>query len=182
MERIDILVSKIKALSQTEDLHLIDVELMIDYTKMLYGELLELKQSMNTHERSPTGALPTNLTVIVENNLGDISQPIDLSMNDDENDDEDVIVESKEPAFTRIPYEDIRKSIGFNDRYQFITELFSNNKDAYERVMDKLSACHEFEEAMNWLELEIVPVFQWQEEDEAVQYFYTTVNEYFLGR
>ena len=180
MERIDILASKIKALSQTEDLHVIDVELMIDYTKMLYGELLELKQSMNTGERPNVGTLPTNLTVIVENNLGDIAQPIDLCTLDTSNDE--VIVETKEPQFTRIPYEDIRKSIGFNDRYQFITELFSNNKEAYERVMDKLNTCHEFEEAMNWLEEEIVPVFEWQEEDEAVQYFYTTLNEYFLGR
>jgi hypothetical protein len=181
MERIEVLASKIKALSQTEDLHPIDVELMIDFTKMLYGELLELKSNMNFGERSTSGSLPANLTVIVENNLGDISQPIDLNANDT-TETEEIITESHEPSFVKVPYEDIRKSIGFNDRYQFITELFSNNKDAYERVMDKISTCHTPQDAFDWLEEEIVPVFEWHEEDEAVQYFYTTVNDYFIGR
>ena len=180
MERIETLLAKIKALNQNEDLHPIDVELMIDYTKLLYAELQELKTGKgytSSHHK-----MPTSLTVIVENNLGDIAQPIDLSTEDTSEEATQVVNETKEPVFTRIPYEDIRKSIGFNDKFQFISELFSNNKEAYERVMDKINTCNDVEEALRWIEQEIVPVFQWQDEDEAVQYFYTTVLEYFMGR
>jgi hypothetical protein len=153
---------------------------MIDYTKLLYSELQELKSGMS--HPSSSQKMPTSLTVIVENNISDRTQPIDLNANDTSEEDDEIITETKVQSFTRIPYEDIRKSIGFNDKFQFISELFSNNKEAYERVMDKINTCNDVEEALRWIEQEIVPVFQWQDEDEAVQYFYTTVIEYFSGR
>ena len=77
------------------------------------------------------------------------------------------------------PFKDIRSFIGINDKYQFMNELFSNNKTAYEATLDKINFCGTGQEAEQWIATEMRERYKWTEEDETYQSLLTTVKKYF---
>ncbi|WP_222167018.1 hypothetical protein [Edaphocola aurantiacus] len=76
-------------------------------------------------------------------------------------------------------FKDVRSFIGINDKYQFMNELFSNNKAAYETTLDKINFCSTLNEAEQWISNEARGQYNWSEEDETYQSLLTTVKKYF---
>lgn len=198
MQRVTTLLDKIKELVQRPDVHPIDVDLMMDYTKVLYADLIEWRNKLSFRDNLavPSEPLPqpqaaaAPRTVAQQPSMEENIQaseaqpeiaapPVELDITS-ANYAEPEEKEIPQPRITAYP--DIRRSIGINDKYQFISELFSNDKNAYEQVMDKINTCHTEEEAVAWVQREVATEFQWGEDDEAVQYFYTTLNDYFINR
>lgn len=204
MQRITTLLDKIKELAKKPDTHAIDIDLMMDYTKVLYADLMEWRSKVSFRDNlsmpsqpavKPTVAAPTpppppaaprpEIRTMEENMRAGEAKPEITAPP----------VELETPTHYTAPkeersnstakitsYPDIRRSIGINDKYQFISELFGNDKDAYEQVLDKINICDTEEEAVAWIRSNAATAFQWVDEDEAVQYFYTTLNDYFLSR
>jgi hypothetical protein len=50
------------------------------------------------------------------------------------------------------PVTDLRSSIGLNDKFLFIKELFNGRPDKYNQCIDKLNEASSFEEAMKFIE------------------------------
>jgi hypothetical protein len=50
------------------------------------------------------------------------------------------------------PVTDLRSSIGLNDKFLFIKELFNGRPDKYNQCIDKLNQASSFEEAMEFIE------------------------------
>src|SRR5690606_18860242 len=43
---------------------------------------------------------------------------------------------------------DLRKNIGLNDKFQFISELFNKNVEQYESMLDEVNTCKNSEEML----------------------------------
>jgi len=74
---------------------------------------------------------------------------------------------------------DLRNAIGINDKYQFIGELFNNDKDLYERSIKTINDFGTLQEADRWIQREIKILQGWQDEDPLVKHFYSLLRKRF---
>lgn len=118
--------------------------------------------------------------------------------------DSDIVLEKEEPVYSEIHFElpevkdnasespkqgyvfqnkikDIRSFIGINDKYQYMNELFANNKTAYEESLDKIAFCDDFKAAQLWLATTALERYGWQKEDETYLSLIETVRKYFAA-
>lgn len=172
MQRIETLILKIQELAKKTEPHAIDVALMLDYTKVLYSDLLDWETKlkspvMHSPQIMSTQAIQSDATIINNN----------------------IPLTSTQPMLSSFPneasiktYPDIRGNIGLNDKYLFISEVFNDNKNMYEEILNKANQSASETEWKVWWEREIVPFFGWRNDDEAVQYFLNMVTDYFLTR
>jgi hypothetical protein len=184
MQRVDTLLEKIKELNRKSSPSLIEVDLMLDYTRVLYADIMEWRNKM---------AFTENFTIRNEKELEGIASS--LEENHEVIERPEVSPPSVELGISAGSYEtkgnspqvipgipeiiaanDIRKLIGINDKYQYISELFGNDKEAYEEIISEINTFDSAEEAIEWLHKTRV---QWEEDSEAVQSFYDVVNNFF---
>ncbi|MBX5438081.1 MAG: hypothetical protein IRZ29_00920 [Thermoflavifilum sp.] len=91
----------------------------------------------------------------------------------------------KQPAtelaekLSHTPIPDLRKAIGINDRFLFLTELFQHDQLAYEQAIETLNRCASWEEAHQWITDHLQSRYQWQIHHPAVQAFFDTVKKRF---
>ena len=74
------------------------------------------------------------------------------------------------------PIRNIGTSIGLNDRFKLINELFQGDKDSYPQTISKLDNASNFKEAFNF----ITTSYDWDMEDEAVQMLLDLVRRKFI--
>lgn len=77
------------------------------------------------------------------------------------------------------PIKDLRKGIGINDRFTFVRELFRGDESFYERSIKTINGFHIFSEAEYWINRELKYKIGWDEDKEAVKYFYQLVKRRF---
>ncbi len=73
------------------------------------------------------------------------------------------------------PVEDVRDAISFNDRINFISELFMEDDEQYELTMDRINEARSFAEVVS----EMRAAFDWDEESDEVYRFYMAVRRKF---
>jgi hypothetical protein len=78
------------------------------------------------------------------------------------------------------PLKDIKKAIGVNDRYIFITELFRGDEAMYERSLKTINHFTIFPEAEFWIQRELKLKLGWKEEHPFVRQFDQLVRRRFL--
>ncbi len=124
MQRIRTLLQKINDLSRAEDkATILDIDLMMDYTRVLYADLAELRSRATFNNNLP-----------------------DLKASQLEK------VENTALNKTNIqPTKSLEKLIGINDKYLFISELFGNNKTFYDEILQQLNHFENYTQADNWL-------------------------------
>ena len=74
---------------------------------------------------------------------------------------------------------DLRNAIGINDKFLFVTELFKEDINMYERSVKTINAFPTLREAENWIERELRLKLGWTEQNHVVQTFYATVRKRF---
>ncbi|RQO31340.1 hypothetical protein DBR32_05085 [Taibaiella sp. KBW10] len=77
------------------------------------------------------------------------------------------------------PRKDIRSFIGINDKYQFMNELFGNNKTAYEETLDKINFCGNLADAERWISKEATKRYNWSEEDVTYLSLLATIKKFY---
>lgn len=77
---------------------------------------------------------------------------------------------------------DIRSSIGINDKYLFLNELFNNHKSNYEETLDQLNHFSTAAQAQDWMITKVAPVQKWDKDDATVQSFYAMLDKHFADR
>jgi hypothetical protein len=65
------------------------------------------------------------------------------------------------------PVSDLKKSIGINEKFAFINELFDGNLNAYNEAIDKLNASNNLSEADAFLDGELAANHQWDKESQT---------------
>jgi hypothetical protein len=77
------------------------------------------------------------------------------------------------------PIKDLRKAIGINDRFTFVSELFRGDEAMYERSIKTINGFHILSEAEYWISRELKLKLGWDDNKEAVQHFYHLVRRRF---
>lgn len=168
MQRIPTILKKVMELAERGDNNtVIDIDLMLDYTRVVYADLLEWRgrkafvSTLPVHEaveekhEEPAPPAPVQQKPTQEKKV-ETAAPAE----------EKEIISAPEPAPQAIvpaqavkndtapkpaaPAHDIRQSIGINDKYLFMSELFGNNRDEYDKAMDKINAFDNYRDAETW--------------------------------
>lgn len=72
-------------------------------------------------------------------------------------------------------YGDVSESIGINDKFRFINELFQGNAKEYAAVIEQLNAIQSPDEAEAFLN-SIRAIYEWKDDNAAVEEFVETVQ------
>jgi len=200
MERIGILLEKIKDLNTKPDPSLIEIDLMMDYARVLYADLFEWRKKVAFNdglivktdvkeEKETKPDIAHEVAAAFEANQiplqkAEVTAP-SIELDSTVLHFEQLSTDTTPALPLPLPHyssADIRQQIGVNDKYLFISELFSNNKDAYEEVISELNTFDTEEEAVSWLKTGVAGQFHWREEDETVQSFYKLLSAFFASR
>jgi hypothetical protein len=76
--------------------------------------------------------------------------------------------------------EDIEKSIGLNQRFSFIKNLFNNDKESYNDAVKKLNSCASFLEADDYIHNILMPTYHWDENTVHVIKFIDIIERRYL--
>ncbi|HEX2536097.1 MAG TPA: hypothetical protein VHK69_20285 [Chitinophagaceae bacterium] len=77
------------------------------------------------------------------------------------------------------PIRDLKKAIGVNDKFAFISELFRGDEAMYERSIKTINGFHILPEAEYWINRELKVKLGWNDSKELVQHFYHLVRRRF---
>lgn len=77
------------------------------------------------------------------------------------------------------PIKDLRKGIGINDRFTFVSELFRGDDAMYERSIKTINSFNILSEAEYWINRELKFKLGWNDNKEIVQHFYHLVRRRF---
>ena len=77
------------------------------------------------------------------------------------------------------PVRDLRRAIGINDRFVFISELFRNDEVMYERSIKTINSFRILPEAQYWIERELKVKLGWEEDKPSTRHFYQLVKRRF---
>ena len=77
------------------------------------------------------------------------------------------------------PIKDLRKGIGINDRFVFISELFRGDEAMYERSIKTINSFNIFPEAEHWINRELVVKLGWDRDGDLTKHFYQLVRRRF---
>jgi hypothetical protein len=77
------------------------------------------------------------------------------------------------------PVKDLRKAIGVNDKFVFISELFRGDEAMYERSIKTVNTFHILPEAEYWINRELKVKLGWNDTNDIVQHFYQLVRRRF---
>jgi hypothetical protein len=189
MERISLLLDKIKELNNVPTKTVIEIDLMLDYTRVIYADLLEWRSKLSFSEAVSSGKseetepfTPPVDAVVPPEETTDIAAPAIELENTSSHYESAASAEHFDLSLLSKPSRnaDMREMIGVNDKYAFISELFGNNKAAYEDVVSEINTFETEEEAITWLAHSVFQQFGWKEESEAVQSFYKLLREFFM--
>ena len=97
------------------------------------------------------------------------------SMNDRLKEEKKEVVHSLKET----PIKDLRKAIGINDRFTFVSELFRGDDAMYERSIKTINGFHILSEAEYWINRELKFKLGWNDSKDVVQHFYHLVRRRF---
>src|SRR6478735_11367424 len=80
-----------------------------------------------------------------------------------------------------VPIRDLRKGIGINDRFVFISELFRGDEPMYERSIKTINSFNIYPEAEYWMNRELKIKLGWDDTKEIVKHFYQLVKRRFAS-
>ncbi|MDR0793914.1 MAG: hypothetical protein LBE82_11445 [Chitinophagaceae bacterium] len=79
-----------------------------------------------------------------------------------------------------MPIADLKKAIGVNDRFRFISELFRDDEVTFDRCIKTINGFHEFSEAELWMERELRIKYIWSQDNPVVKQFESLVKRRFM--
>jgi hypothetical protein len=132
-------------------------------------------QTENGYKFDPLREIPTLAHQQVVKELNEVMASKESSLN------EKLKEEVKEVAhvLNDAPVRDLRRAIGINDRFVFISELFRNDEVMYERSIKTINSFRILPEAQYWIERELKVKLGWDENKESTRHFYQLVRRRF---
>lgn len=203
MERINVLIEKINHLRgqiDKETPHVIDIDLMMDYTRVLYADLSELRQAQSLPKK-PSAKNQMPVADSIQNTFQPksgivLEAPIQESSPVEPVEDKVIepIIEEKvliktiednasksvlSPTESKKEEKDIRHFITINDRFLYMSELFKNDKFDYESALDIINNFSDKTSALNWLSDNYFKIKVWNQDDSTVQAFVQAIENRF---
>ncbi len=82
-------------------------------------------------------------------------------------------------TLTEVPIRDLKKVIGVNDRFLYITELFRGDETMYERSIKTINSFSILPEAEYWIQRELKVKLGWNDNNETVKQFTQLIKRRF---
>jgi hypothetical protein len=123
----------------------------------------------------PLREIPTLAHQQVVKELNEVMATTESSLNDKLKED----VQEVAHILTDSPVRDLRRAIGINDRYLFISELFRGDEVMYERSIKTINGFRIFPEAEYWIERELKVKLGWDESKPTTRHFYQLIKRRF---
>ena len=82
--------------------------------------------------------------------------------------------------FQQTPIQDLKKSVGLNERYLFSKTLFNNEMSALIDALDKLNKMESFDDALKFISTEYDEKYNWKEHGEEQLLFINTIKRKFV--
>ncbi|MBP9882900.1 MAG: hypothetical protein KBF32_05835 [Chitinophagales bacterium] len=79
------------------------------------------------------------------------------------------------------PIKDLKLYIGLNKRFTFINTLFKGQSENYDAVVAKVNNAVSYQEALNYIQQQVMAEYGWKEEDPVVAEFFTLVMRRYLN-
>jgi hypothetical protein len=135
----------------------------------------EVEHADNGWKIDPLREVPTLAHQQAVKELNEVMATKEASLN------EKLKAEVKEVAhvLNDAPVRDLRRAIGINDRFVFISELFRNDEVMYERSIKTINSFRILPEAQYWIERELKVKLGWDETKESTRHFYQLVKRRF---
>jgi|SRR6185436_3538385 len=77
------------------------------------------------------------------------------------------------------PVTDLKKSIGINEKFKFVNELFDGHLQDYNEGIDFLNNCKTNEEAQNFIDQSLAPKFNWKKDSGVYHSLITLIQRKF---
>lgn len=208
--RIQMLIGKLlERINDNTEKSVLDMDLMLDYTRVIYADLLDWKtkiQNQEAMDKLGVQVLAGNKSqfeakegsgIVMEVPIHTATAPVLNASAPTEKETEipentttiashttteiaDVDAsDTSNEVATEPQARDFRNWIGINDRYLFMNELFDNNKFDYESLFDFINQCQDKKHAEEWLEKEYLQNKKWNREDKTVELFYGLLHQFF---
>ena len=123
----------------------------------------------------PLREIPTLSHQATVKELNDVIASGEYSLNDKLKEN----VKEVAHLLTDAPVRDLRRAIGINDRFVFISELFRGDEVMYERSIKTINGFRIFPEAEYWNERELKVKLGWDETKDCTRHFYQMVKRRF---
>ncbi|MBS1779960.1 MAG: hypothetical protein JST70_11585 [Bacteroidetes bacterium] len=190
MQRIQTLLQKLSELSnQKGEPSLIDIDLMMDYTRVIYADLHELRNRIGFNSSLPVSELeatePDNISL--ENMEPQLIIKDTTSYIQEDEPVQEIAISIPEPIVPAAPVQpvsnisehtkpSIKNLVGINDTYLFITELFDGDRNAYEHAISKLDHLDHYQQAVDWLREH----YTWEEDSPATETFFSILERFYM--
>lgn len=79
------------------------------------------------------------------------------------------------------PIADLKKAIGINQKFAFINELFDGDSNSYNTAIDKINSFTEHQQAVSFIETELVPVYGWTPDGESYVQLQELISRRFIS-
>jgi hypothetical protein len=79
------------------------------------------------------------------------------------------------------PIKDLKGYIGLNKQFAFMTKLFNADEQLYEKAISKLNTFKSYEEATVYIQSELLPTLNWNDDEPLVAEFFTLVMRRYLN-
>ena len=123
----------------------------------------------------PMKEIPTLTQQVNARELNDTIGHAGTSLNDKLKSEKTELAE----ILTESPIRDLKKGIGINDRYVFLSELFRGDDAMYERSIKTINGFRILAEAEYWIERELKVKLGWDDGKATTQHFYQLVKRRF---
>jgi hypothetical protein len=196
MNPIQQLLSDIQNIIQTQSLSLIDKDIALQKTRKLYEEI----SALSTHkvvEHHIIKPIEIKSDPIIEIPKAEVKQVIDTVINPitetakTETAKHELNTESLNDILNKnrkteladklehSPIKDLKATIGFNDKFSFIQNLFAGNDAAYKMAIDQLNSFTTKTEAEQLLH-SLSNQHKWNDAEEVAEHFKELINRKFL--
>lgn len=128
---------------------------------------------VNDSDTPPTLALQEKKETV---ELNDLRSNDSKSFNDIFKEDKKEVASSIVDA----PVKDLRKAIGINDKYVYISELFHGDEAMYERSIKTINSFSVYPEAEQWIKRELFTKLCWEADSETVKQFDQLIRRRFV--
>lgn len=190
MQRIQTLLQKLSELSnQKGEPSLIDIDLMMDYTRVIYADLHELRNRIGFNSSLPVSepevTEPDNISL--ENMEPQLIIKDTTSYIQEDEPVQEIAIGTPEPIAPAEPVTpvsnisehnkpSIKNLVGINDTYLFITELFDGDRNAYEHAISRLDHLDHYQQAVDWLREH----YTWEEDSPATETFFSILERFYM--
>jgi hypothetical protein len=141
--------------------------------------------SYNAAPSNPAFLMPEEVPTLAQQNERSKKELYELNASEDGEElslNDKLKVNNKPELASKLqeePIRDLRKAIGINDRYQFISELFRGDETMYERSIKTINSFNVYQEASYWIQREMIFKLGWDDNNPIVKQFNQLVKRRF---